>query len=149
MEKEELEIPEGSLNQIKGDISESFIISKLRKEGYKVRKIARKSLKINNQGEINGCFIYFNHRGVTDLLKDYSGNTEEFLKMLEQNFVGLPDFICLKDNKITFVEVKSERSELADSQKKTFQGLKERGFEVQVRRVKISLDLKEVIPSES
>jgi hypothetical protein len=148
MEKEELEIPESSFNQIKGRVSESFIISKLVKEGYKVRKIVRRGLNINPQGEIKSCSNYFNYNSLKNLLKDYSGNAEEFLKMLEQNLVGAPDFLCLKDNKIIFVEVKAEHAGLADSQKKTFQELKERGFEVQVRRVKINLDLKEVVPSD-
>jgi len=45
---------------------------------------------------------------------------------------GLPDFVCVKDNELKFVEVKRNNDVLSDKQKEVIKHLRKNGFKVEV-----------------
>lgn len=49
---------------------------------------------------------------------------------------GVPDLLLLKDGKIEFVEVKTPKDKLQDSQKRAIKILEKHGFGVRVERIK-------------
>jgi len=65
---------------------------------------------------------------------------DAFIKLLYDNIVGLPDYICrnLKNNDLFFLEVKSNLGKLTKAQEETFKILDEHGYKVVIRRVKIT-----------
>lgn len=139
----ENEISLGILNNKRANISECFIASKLRREGYVVRKLARQGVS-KSVGYFKPCFVYLNDKGLEDIFKIYTGDKEFIIKLLKDNLVGLPDFICLKDNKISFVEVKTDQSGYQESQKEVFEILRNNGFEVITKRVRVKLEVEEI-----
>lgn len=54
------------------------------------------------------------------------------VKLIKTNLNGIPDLLCLKDNKCLFIEVKAEKGRLSEIQKYRINQLKELGFEVLV-----------------
>jgi len=139
----ENEDSKGLLNVHRAHISECYIASKVRKEGYVVRKLAKQGKKLS-EGFFKPQFVYLNDKGIEDVFKQYTGDKELLLNLLKDNLVGLPDFICLKDNKISFIEVKTERASLSEEQGKVFHVLKNNGFEVTIRRVRVNLEVEEL-----
>ena len=76
------------------------------------------------------------------MLDNYEGDKEAILKMLENYFNGLPDLICLKDNIISFVEVKANNSKLSKIQENIIKKFQELGYGVSIQRVNIGLDIR-------
>jgi Holliday junction resolvase len=54
------------------------------------------------------------------------------VKLIKTNLNGIPDLLCLKDNRSLFIEVKSEKGKLSEIQKYRINQLKNHGFEVQI-----------------
>lgn len=50
---------------------------------------------------------------------------------------GHPDFLCIKEKKILFVEVKTNKSEVRENQKEAHDFLRNKGFDVQVIRFEV------------
>ena len=50
------------------------------------------------------------------------------------NKAGLPDLICMKPDKVKFIEVKSEKGRLSEIQRYRIEELKEKGFDVKVMK---------------
>ena len=126
--------------RLQGLVAEKYILTKLRAEDYKVVKLVRQvKSKFDNK--------YYNQLNVQFLkniiAKEYMEDIEELINFLKQNITGLPDFICLKDGELSFIEAKSNTSELIPSQEKTFQILRKHGYKVDIRRVNVNLEINE------
>jgi|TARA_Y100000034_G_C6839453_1_gene379632 hypothetical protein len=121
------------LGVLQGMLVEIYARYKIQGEGSLVSKLV-------GQGD---KFIFLKNNNVSRLIQDCEENTEDFIQFLKDNINGLPDFICVKDNKISFVEVKSNNSGLSDKQKEVFEILRKKGYEVILRNFKIKLDIKE------
>jgi len=113
-----------------GYIGEEYILRRLRNEGFLVART--QNIEENT----------FNSEELKWLLGLYSKGGKLF-NFLEKIPFGLPDFICLKDNEVSFVEVKSNRAELRERQKEVIELLKSKGYKVDIRRPEVYLFLKE------
>ena len=130
---------------IRKQISEIFVANKYRSENYKVIQTARYDIFFDKHIP--------NEEGILKLLEDYNGK-DKFILLIKKLWSGLPDLIRFKDNKISFVEVKSNNSSVSPKQEKTIKTLEKAGFEIIIERVslnyvvnnsevKIPMDLKE------
>lgn len=115
-----------------GYVGEEYILRKLRNEGFLVTR-TQITCGIEN---------IFNSKELRYLLSLYSKGNRLFA-LLEKNSIGLPDFICLKNNEVSFVEVKSNGAELNEQQKKIIELLKSKGYKVNIRRPKVKMWLEE------
>lgn len=61
----------------------------------------------------------------TEIMQEYEARGFDVLTMK-----GLPDFLCLKDGKITFVEVKSKNDRLTEAQLETIKTIRHHRFKV-------------------
>ena len=126
----------GTLSYIYEQASELYVKVKLKKEGYSNCKIAPKNQERKP---------YFDEINVKKTLTD-GGAEKEFdkIKKLLTNFgnikVGVPDIIFAKDEKVGFVEVKSNNNSLSDRQKEFILLLKEKGYAVSIKRVFINIE---------
>jgi len=81
----------------------------------------------------------FNLGSVKNLLEGHKRKNET-VAILAELVVGLPDLICLdKKNKIYFIEIKSNKSEVKPEQKQAIDQLRDYDFKVIVRRIKVGL----------
>lgn len=119
---------------IRGVIGEMWFANKLRNEGYKVRKTMHYDYE-------TGVSI-FNEKGVEDLLKEYP-KKKQIMDLLISFGKGYPDLICLKDNKISFYEVKTNISEIKEHQKNVIKILQSKKYESQVIRLNVDFSVKE------
>src|SRR3989338_4409509 len=124
-------------HSLMGTIGEIYIRRKLRDDGYQTARInqfyGRDKLelgKVKTEG-----WNKLNVEEIEELLKDYTGDKELVMQLLANNKRGLPDFLCLKEGKLFFFEVKSNKSKISADQTKTFKMLKQKGFNVFVIRV--------------
>lgn len=119
---------------LKGKNAESYIRWKLEDEGYTVQKIT------GFMGMITG------HRRtqIEKALENYKGNKEELIEFMDKNRKGLPDFMCVKDGDVKFVEVKTDGSNKTQSQEEVIPKLRDMGFDVKVRMVKVGVSMEEV-----
>ena len=67
--------------------------------------------KIIKKLEANGCFV---------------------LKLIKCNKNGYPDLLVIKNNEVSFIEVKKKEGKLSELQKARIIELKERGVEVKI-----------------
>lgn len=109
--------------RIKGYIGESWFANKLRNEGFKVRNTMLFDYEM-------GVSV-FNQKGVADLLKDYS-KQKTLMKLLASFEKGYPDLICLKDDKVSFYEVKTNNSKPKPHQEEVIKVLRSKGYEVEL-----------------
>ncbi len=128
------------INLLKGRNSENYVRWKLQGEGFKVVKLVQRGRDRKSNYDFN-----FLNMGLLNniLFKDYEEDTEELINFLKENINGLPDFICLKEGEISFVEVKSNHSGLNENQKKTFQVLRDNGFRIIIRNINVNLEINE------
>ena len=98
-------------HSLMGTIGEIYIRRKLRDDGYQTARInqfyGRDKLelgKVKTEG-----WNKLNVEEIEELLKDYTGDKELVMQLLANNKRGLPDFLCLKEGKLFFFEVKSKR----------------------------------------
>jgi len=119
---------------IKGYVGEMWFANKLKYEGFKVRKTMYYDYE-------QGVSV-FNEEGVKDLLKDYE-KKDEVLNEISSFTRGYPDLICLKEGKVSFVEVKTNNSEVKEHQKEVINNLKSMGYEVFVKRLDVDFSVEE------
>jgi len=79
-----------------------------------------------------------NLNDIKKLIKEHK-RKNEVMMILNELRVGLPDRICLDKNKIYFIEIKSNKSEVKPEQKLAIDQLRNYGFKVIVRRIKVDL----------
>ncbi|MCX6748223.1 MAG: VRR-NUC domain-containing protein [Candidatus Pacearchaeota archaeon] len=123
-----------SNKDIRGYIGEMWFANKLRNEGFKVRK----TMSYDYEQGIS----VFNETGVKNLLQEYP-KKEKLMKLLITFGKGYPDLICLKDNKISFYEVKTNSSELKEHQKQVIDVLQSEGYKVQLVRLNVDFKAEE------
>lgn len=114
---------------IKKQISEIWVATKYRDEGYKVIQVGNFSFSCNK--------IIPNDEGISNFLKDYK-DKKKIIDLIKSYWNGFPDLILLKDNKVSFAEVKSNNSSIKENQKKVLDFLKEKGYDVFVEQVKLN-----------
>jgi len=119
---------------IKGFVAEMWFANKLRNEGYKVRKTMYYDYE-------TGISI-FNKKGVQNLLEKHP-NKEKLMELFISFTKGYPDLICLRDNKISFYEIKANDSEIKEHQKEVIEELKLKGYEVSVVRLNVDFSVME------
>lgn len=129
-----------SNQDIKGKIAEEWMRNKLRDEGFKVAE----TMRYDSDKEIS----ILNVEGVEKLLSEYS-DKKKIIEILKEVNSGLPDLICLKNNKVSFVEVKSNVSQIKPHQMNAINKLKEMSFTVSVRRVKVDFNAEEINENNS
>ena len=64
-----------------------------------------------------------------EIIKEYENQGFTVLKIIRLNKSGYPDLMCLKDGKVIFIEVKEEKDNLKELQKKRIKELKQLGFD--------------------
>ncbi len=115
-----------------GYIGEEYILRKLRNEGFIV---VRTQITCGTENHLNSNEVKY-------LLSLYSKGGKLY-DLLEKNSIGLPDFICLKNNNISFVEVKSNGADLNKKQKETFSLLESKGYKIEIRKPEVKLFIRE------
>lgn len=120
--------------RIKGYIGESWFANRLRGEGFKVRNTMLFDYE-------TGTSI-FNEKGVKNLLEDYS-KKKKIMECLVSFGKGYPDLICLKDDKVSFYEVKTNNSEVKEHQKQVMDALQSEGYEVKLIRLNVDYKVEE------
>ncbi|MFH1849240.1 MAG: VRR-NUC domain-containing protein [archaeon] len=108
---------------------------KLEDKGFKVVSIKRKPAR--GPDELNKDYI-------DKLLEDFSGSQEEVLRLLNENLKGIPDLLCLKDGVLSFVEVKSNKSQLTGDQKKVMKLLKDKGYNARVMKFGVTFNVEDI-----
>ena len=68
------------------------------------------------------------------VIKKYESLGFYVIKLIKSNIVGIPDLICLKPDKVIFVEVKGLKTPLSAVQKYLHKKLIALGFEVIIDR---------------
>ncbi len=121
------------LGVLRGILAENYAKYKMQEEGYEMTKLTGRT----KEGQ------FFRDFYVVKLIKGYEKDINGFIKFLRDNLYGLPDYIFVKDNKIGFIEVKSNNAKLKQTQFKTFQILKEKGYEIIIMNFKVELGIKE------
>lgn len=120
---------------IKTQISQMWVAKELRKQGFLVMK--------------TGYYDYFtnkeilNEKGLDYFLNDYK-NKRKILKELKEFDSGYPDLMLLKDGVISFVEVKTNKSEARENQIKVAKYLKDKGYKVSIYRVNASYNVEDL-----
>ncbi|MBS3084873.1 VRR-NUC domain-containing protein [Candidatus Pacearchaeota archaeon] len=118
--------------KIRGEIGEWWVATKYRNQGYEVVRTTFYNISsgktILNEGDIER------------ILEKYE-NKDRILNLVRIHFEGFPDFIMFKDNKISFVEVKSNNSSVKENQMGVMKILKELGYEVFVEQVILSYNV--------
>ena len=66
------------------------------------------------------------------LIKQYEAQGWTVLKLIQLNKAGYPDLLCLKPDKVLFIEVKGPKGRLSKVQEYRIAELKAKGFDVQV-----------------
>lgn len=66
------------------------------------------------------------------LIKKYEAEGFYVIKLIQANRSGLPDLLCLKPDKVLFIEVKGPKGRLSKVQEYRIAELQGRGFDVQV-----------------
>lgn len=118
-----------------GFIGEYWIIQKLKEEGYVIGKL-----------KVRDCYrnVYVSNPYVYDIILKDHPQKKEITDLLNSITKGQPDLICLKDGKISFVEVKTAKSDIKPYQKDAFNILKKAGYDVNVRTIKVEYNVTEV-----
>lgn len=114
--------------KIYGIIGEMWYANELRNKGYKVRVMMYYSF---DSGK-----MVFNEESIKELLTDYK-NKNKLFKILDKFSSGFPDLICLKDDKVSFIEVKTNNSQLNQNQEEVIKALKKAKYSVKVIRLKV------------
>jgi len=122
----------------RGYIGEMWYANELRKEGHTV-------VNTMKYDYLSGKSI-FNKDGVKNLLSKLK-NSQVIFDFLEKIPSGLPDLICLKNNNISFYEIKIGTSGLNEESKKPHQievanQLKEIGYDVFTIRLSVKYKIK-------
>jgi hypothetical protein len=120
---------------IRGHIGERWFANKLRNEAYLVRQTMFYDYGQNAS--------VFNREGIKDLLKDHL-NKRKVLKLLSSLGRGYPDLICLKDNDISFYEIKTNDSEVKEHQKQSMEILEKAGYLVYLKRLQVDFNVTEI-----
>lgn len=119
---------------LRGCIGEMWFANKLRNDGYKVRKTLYYDYDKGNS--------IINEKGVENLLQNHPKRTD-ILIMLKSLGVGIPDLICLKNEIISFCEIKTNDSEIRDKQKKAMEVIRSSGHGVYSVRLTVEFNVKE------
>jgi hypothetical protein len=106
----------------------------LKNQGLEAVNVKRKTS--SNRDELN-------EEWVNQLLASV-GEKNKIIDIIKNNLTGIPDLICLKDNKISFVEVKSNSSPLKKEQKKVIQILQNNGYPTKIMRFFVNFEIKEI-----
>lgn len=119
-------------NILKGIVGEVKVSIELKEEGYKTARM-----------QFSTPITHLNEKGIRDLLKDYDCDVDELIDFFKKNQRGLPDYICKRNGKISFVEVKTNNSKLSPVQMSTISILRQEGFTVSCRRVQVKLNVED------
>lgn len=112
-----------------GDIAENLVKAELEAAGFKVWRPTSFDFCFNeHMFGSKDSKNYISKQAIIDAIQSINPN------LLVGMAAGLPDFVCLKDGKFSFVEVKANKSHLKPRQIETIKKLKEKGYEVIVRR---------------
>lgn len=122
---------------IKGTIGEMYFANKLRNDGFLVKRTMIYDFETGKS--------IFNENGIKDLLSSLKNKNEidKIYALLKQFGNGYPDLICLKQDKTSFFEVKTNDSELKQNQQNVAKCLREAGFDVSVIRLEVDFNVKE------
>lgn len=99
--------------------------------------------EVLNSERLERPISILNEKGIEKFLHNYT-EKNKVLNMLKQIRIGLPDFICLKDNVVSFVEVKTNESELSYEQTIAINKIKEAGYDVKVKRYFVDYTAEEI-----
>jgi Holliday junction resolvase len=70
------------------------------------------------------------------LIKQYEAQGWTVLKLIQLNKSGYPDLLCLKPDKVLFIEVKGPKGRLSKVQEYRIEELRSKGFVVEVKQIK-------------
>jgi hypothetical protein len=121
-------------NSIRGNYNEILAFKYYYDLGYTVIKLGFSKPIIGNYNSLPASFTYKNDEE-WDIIDFWDKKLLNYLKKTIVN--GLPDFVCVKNGEIIFVECKCDAYALSDDQKKKFKELKEMGYEVFIFTTKI------------
>ena len=112
-------------------------------------KASSRAVKIELRfwNEEGNQYSKFNLERIRNLLWNNENKGEGIIKLIEENRMGIPDFIC-KDKKtqeVFFVEVKANSAKLKKQQKETIKMLEEKGFKIDIRNVKVDFNVEELL----
>jgi len=132
-------------NKLKGAIAETFIRWYKQQQGFKIAKLV--NIGLNRKYNKRFCFLNKEEieRYVLSFYDVEEHNKTDLIDLFNKNINGLPDFICLKDNKISFVEVKSNNSKPTEKQERVFNILRNKGFDIEIKNLGINLEVEELI----
>jgi hypothetical protein len=112
-----LEMSESERIEIIGKIAERNARIDLEQNGWKVAKM------LVEEENGNQVFpIQFNTKLVMEVIGEYNGDQSRLIELFLRGIIckpsleGLPDFICVKDGELKFVEVKGNKSGLSKKQ---------------------------------
>ena len=121
---------------ITGIIGELWYRAKLRNSGYFVDSIMIYSREKGHQ--------ILNMHGIKKVLNKTTWENASVLLELFRSFrEGFPDLICLKDEKISFFEIKTNSAAVREPQKLVFKKLQKLGFDVNIIRLNVTFGVNE------
>lgn len=104
---EDIKKSNGRKATLKAKCSEDWAKWQLEDQGFIVVKILN-----NYKDKITNKIKYeLFETQIIEALKHYEGDSEELFSFIKENYKGLPDFLCIKGDKVKFVEVKSCKEE--------------------------------------
>ena len=120
--------------KINGDVGEKWYENKLIREGYKV--VRSKCRTPEGRHLINEKYLnaFFENNNISGL---------KVLKDIKKNLCGCPDFLCIKEDMLSFIEVKSNKGCLNPKQKESIKKLREMGYVVDVIYLEVEIKVKE------
>jgi len=123
---------ERKFNKIKSKVIEKWVCDLVQKEGGSILKTYKTI-----------SYFPYNVLNVEEIknLRQGSKILEDIELILEDRTTHLPDYICVKDNRTIFIEVKS--SDVKDKsviQKTTMQKLRQKGYETLLLKVPFTID---------
>jgi len=135
---------ENKRRRLQGNLAEEYVKLELLKKGYRCCKLTERGYNKKRRK----VFVYLNKEHLEYFIWDnFSGKESEknnIMELIKENLVGLPDFICLKDNEISFIEVKSNHSRLRSSQKRVFPKIIRAGYTIKIFDLDIDLKINDL-----
>lgn len=140
------------ISTLKTKCSEDWARWQLEDKGYIVVKILK-----NYKDKKENKFKYELYEDlIIEALKHYDGDSEALFNFIKENYKGLPDFLCIKGDKIKFVEVKSCKQKtildprsyyykdykVRNDQRIARDKLKEKGIDVEYYIIAVNIGIK-------